>query len=282
MNVPLPITLCIVVSTWLQMNTFTMAFVQVIPRPCAYMMLSPSRHQQRSQGHQVLQLKMNLMDNLEKLLMGSVFPEDDIEEVDPYKELASFANLTVGTTAEISLAHNSLNAFLLDWGRALEKATGPEKLPTSIFCIPFVPKPWAGRDQDEIAKLGRKEYASGNSTTVVKTSYVKISFQKTKRYLSRNEQRGMEKGQFPDRKGAKIDSWSPGSIILIIETVAAHSVPKIDGVGGSLESAVVHELTLTAKRFDIDGDTVIKVSSERTIIRRLRDAIRIWNKMRTL
>ena len=278
-NAPLLVTLCIGVLTLIQLNTSTMAFMPIVPN---IFFSSRIKYQQRFQGRQTLQLKMNMMDNLEKVLFGSIFPDDEVEEVDPYKELATFSNLTVGTSAEISLAHNSLNSFLLEWGRALEKANGPEKLPTPIFCIPFVPKPWAGRDQDEIAKFSSKENACVNGTAVVKTSYVKISFQKTKRYLSRNEQRGMEKGQFPDRKGAKIDSWSPGGIILILETIANDGVTIVDGIAESSESAVAHELRLTTKRCDIDGDTVIKVSSERTIIRRLRDAIRIWNKMRTL
>lgn len=270
-NVILLALFCII-SMSIKLNVSS-AFVQTSPRLSGLISYRCNHH--------TLQLQMNLMDNLEQLLIGSIFPDDEIEKADPNKEFVTFANLTIGSYAEVSIAHNSLNAFLLEWGRALEKARGPEKLPTPVFCTPFVPKPWAGKDQDEIAKLSSNEKNNGVSicdlSSVIKTSYVKISFQKTKRYLSRNEQRGLEKGQVPDRKGGRIDSWSPGGIILILETVAAQSDVKAE----SFEAAR-HELRLSAKRCDIDGDTVVKKSSERTIIRRLRDAIRIWNKMRSL
>lgn len=270
-DVVLLVIFCII-SMSMQLNVSS-AFVQTSSRLSGIVSY-------RSSNHHTL-LKMNLMDNLEKLLIGSIFPDDEIEKVDPYKEFVSFANLTIGSYTEVSIAHNSLNAFLLQWGRSLEKAEGPEKLPTPVFCTPFVPKPWAGKDQDEIAKLSSNENNNDISiddrSSVIKTSYVKISFQKTKRYLSRSEQKGLEKGQVPDRKGGRIDSWSPGGIILILETVAAKS-----DINAETFEAARHELRLGAKRCDIDGDTVVKKSSERTIIRRLRDAIRIWNKMRTL
>lgn len=266
------LAVCCIISMSIQLNVSS-AFVQTSPRLSGIISYRSNHH--------TLQLKMNLMDNLEKLLVGSLFPDEEIEVADPNKEFVSFANLTIGSYAEVSFAHNSLNGFLLQWGRALEKAQGPEKLPTPVFCTPFVPKPWAGKDQDVIAKLS----TNANNTNVsiedrssaIKTSYVKISFQKTKRYLSRSEQKGLEKGQVPDRKGGRIDSWSPGGIMLILETVAAESDIKAESY-----KAARHELRLSAKRCDIDGDTVVKKSSERTIIRRLRDAIRIWNKMRSL
>ena len=43
-----------------------------------------------------------------------------------------------------------------------------------------------------------------------------------------------------------------------------------------------YELQLVASRCGIDDDTVIKVASERTIIRRLEYAIRIWSKARSM
>jgi len=142
-----------------------------------------------------------------------------------------------------------------------------------------------------------------NQMKIIHTSGVKVSFRKTKRYLSRNEQRGLEKGQIPDRKGAKIDSWSPGGIHFIIQTLQyeeeeldneaelVENEPFVKEVNDNVhvmsiklnqKKIEMYELRLVAKRCDIDRDTVVKVSSERTIIRRLRDAIRIWNKMRSL
>ena len=114
---------------------------------------------------------------------------------------------------------------------------------------------------------------------MIKTSSVKISFCKTKRYLSSSEQRGLEKGQIPDRKGAKIDSWSPGGILLLVQTVDCGR-SNVDDSSDEVHKDLM--LRLIAKRCDIDGDTVVKISSERTIVRRLKDAIRIWKKMRTL
>jgi len=221
-----------------------------------------------------MHLKMNLWDNLEKLMVGSLFPEDEIKVEDPKKKLASFIDLATGSPGFVSFAHNSLTAFLFEWGRALQKADGSEKLPTPVYCIPFVPQALSSKDA-QMAALDE------DGCTVIKTSGVKISFQKTKRYLSRTEQRGLEKGQMADRKGAKIDSWSPGGIQLLVQTVTCEL--SSDATNEIKEGEMgVHRLRLLARRCDIDGDTVVKVSSERTIMRRLREAIRIWNKMRSL
>ena len=231
-----------------------------------------------------LKMQMNLLGNLEKVLVGSIFPENEIKLEDPHKELAFFPHITTDcqTSEEVSIAHNSLVSFLLQWGKTLEKADGSEKLPTPIFCVPFVPK-----QEAIISVVNSTDAESQFQGQVIKTSAVKISFRKTKRYLSRNEQRGLEKGQMPDRKGAKIDAWSPGGILLIVQTVKYDSpneasFDSIEDMVESEEGRFMLRLELRAKRCDIDGDTVVKLSSERTIIRRLRDAIRIWNKMRTL
>jgi len=256
-----------------------------------------------------LQLKINLVDNLEKLLIGSLFPTDDeTEEEDPRKELASFTDLTSGIDIEntssardVGLAHDSLAAFLLEWGRTLEKTNdGPDKLPTPVSCIPFVPRMLSNDamdddgDGDDVAEkeTGAQAYdyyaLKEDGWTVQKTTGVKLSFRKTKRYLSRNEQRGLEKGVVPDRKGAKIDLWSPGGILLIVETL----VPSSDRCNSTTKTGHMedtksagdenHRLQLSVKRCDIDGDTVVKVSSENTIVRRLKEAVQIWSNMRSI
>ena len=225
--------------------------------------------------------QMNLIDSIEKLMIGSIFPENEVKTEDPDKELASFTELALGTMDDIAIAHNSLTAFLLEWGRILEKADGSEGLTTPIFCIPFSPKQPPSNNQ-KIVDVAYEEDVSLSASCfeeVIKTSGVKISFRKTKRYLSKNEQRGLEKGQIPDRKGAKIDLWSPGGILLLIQTVSCD--PSTIATSENAERGGL-QLRLLAKRCDIDGDTIVKTSSERTIIRRLHDAIRVWKKMRSM
>jgi hypothetical protein len=102
---------------------------------------------------------------------------------------------------------------------------------------------------------------------IQKSTSMNIMFRPPKRYLSYKEQKGLEKGRVPDRKGGKVDAWSPGGIRLTVAIV--------------LEQETA-ELRLVAKRCGIDGDTIIKMTSERAIIRRLNEAIRIWKKVRAM
>jgi len=101
---------------------------------------------------------------------------------------------------------------------------------------------------------------------------MKIKFRPRKRYLSAKEQKGLEKGLIPDRKGGKVDAWSPGGIELIVQTVTIIDDNKNKRA----------QLQLVAKRCDIDRDTIIKHSSERAILRRLDEAVRIWRKVRAM
>ncbi|OEU23586.1 hypothetical protein FRACYDRAFT_233761 [Fragilariopsis cylindrus CCMP1102] len=82
------------------------------------------------------------------------------------------------------------------------------------------------------------------------------------------EQKSMEKnGSIPDRKNAKVDAWSPGGVqIEIININTSANKIKSSNIG------------IILRRCDIDGDTIIKRTTERAIIRRLDDAIRIWKK----
>lgn len=252
--------------------------------------------QQRTVKH--LPQKMSLIDTLEKLMITTIFPEDDeiIKTEDPNKELAFISDLAVGTSAEIAFAQKSLASFLLQWGKALARAEGSEKLATPIYCIPFSPK--SVTSMTTSSTTSKQDMPSIRTTTeeksilvenVVKTSGVKISFLRQKRYLSMNEQREMEKGRLPDRKGAKIDSKSPGGVLFLIQITSCcdTSTPtRTDMIAEDNPSIIhdgeQHQLQLIAKRCDIDDDTIVKVASERTIIRRLNDAIRVWKKMRSL
>lgn len=238
--------------------------------------------------------RMSLIDTLEKLMITTIFPEDDevIKTEDPDKVLAFMPDLAVGTNTEIALAQKSLTSFLLAWGKELARAEGSEKLTTPIYCIPFSPK--SVTSMTKAPPNNNEEIATTRTATkqnplivenVVKTLGVKISFLRQKRYLSMNEQREMEKGRLPDRKGAKIDSKSPGGVLFLIQIVSCCDNSTLRTTDVIREDDLQDQqlqLQLTAKRCDIDDDTVVKISSERTIIRRLNDAIRVWKKMRSL
>lgn len=226
-------------------------------------------------------LHMNLVDSLEKLMVGMIFPEDEIQKVDPNKELASFDDLATGSPEDISVAHNSMARYLLEWGKALERADGSDKLTTPIFCSRFeapTSPPQTGNTNRESMNHAvlLTPSAPREEEHIVKTSGMKISFRKTKRYLSANEQRGLEKGRMPDRKGAKIDSGSPGGLALLVRTIGPAPVDD------PAQKAARQRLCLSVTRCDVDGDTVVKAASERTIVRRLKFAVRIWTNMRSM
>ena len=163
-------------------------------------------------------------------------------------------------------ARHSLMNFLQLWARQLED--DPKGLAT-----PIVAKDFRTRNiTDDQWVFGRVNATISTATGIVVPSQsMKLIFRPPKRYLSYKEQRGMEKGVLPDRKGAKVDAWSPGGVELLIHTTQSnqHGLP-------------VRFLHLQARRCDIDGDTIIKHSSERAIVRRLQEAIRIWKKVREM
>lgn len=208
------------------------------------------------------------LDDVEALLFGNLFgQESPPEEVDPVKELALFPSLATGSFDDVALAHTSLESFICQWAFLLEKADGTEKLTTPITSTPFIELRTTVADNDRAtAKMSTTEDQK-EQNNASKTSGMKIMFRPPKRYLSRDEQKAMEKGTLPDRKGAKLDSKSPGGIQLLVQS---------SKIAGKEE----YELRLIGKRCAVDSDTVIKVKSERTIIRRLREAIRIWGKVR--
>lgn len=183
---------------------------------------------------------MNLLDALE----GILFPTTNgiyVAEDDPHKEFLQ-QEFVVDENAE--RARQSLVFFLNQWSRQLAQDNPQNNgLATPITIHEF------------------KTLSLHNNSTL----QMRIMFRPPPRYLSYLEQKSMEKGVLPDRKGAKLDSKSPGGIAISLITTTA-TTPSV--------------LTFVAQRCGVDGDTVIKASSERAIIRRLDEALRIWKKVR--
>jgi hypothetical protein len=150
---------------------------------------------------------------------------------------------------DILAAQESLTNYLHLWGSSWNK-------------IPFEDE----SDDDETIssheknKIPRYTYAS-----------MKLMFRPPMRYLSYKEQKGLEKGVVPDRKGAKVDAWSPGGVEILVGILYWS--------GGYSN---MYTLQLVARRCNVDGDTIIKDTSKRAIIRRLEEAIRIWKKVRAM
>jgi hypothetical protein len=223
------------------------------------------RSQQRH-NCEVSVLRSRRTDDLGSVFLEALFGSLDSgkqynEKDDPNKVLAEFTSLAVSNCTiknDVLLAHDSLERYLRQWAFLLETDTG---LSTPIMSST---KPLRRRENSTIS--------SGPNDTL-KKDCIRIMFRPPPRYLSYNEQRDLEKGFLPDRKGAKLDSKSPGGVQLMIQT-------KTKVVTNDEGTKDDYELQLVASRCAVDEDTVIKVSSERTIIRRLNEAIRIWKKSR--
>ena len=159
--------------------------------------------------------------------------------------------LNRNATAAAIAAEESLANFLEVWARIT--LPNDKGLTTPVSPTKFKTNPPEVNTTDI-------HYQTNNS--------MKLIFRPPKRYLSYKEQKGMEKnGVIPDRKGAKVDAWSPGGV----EVEVTMTVTRFSNEEKSILSA-------SARRCNIDGDTVIKKTSERAIVRRLENAIRIWKK----
>jgi hypothetical protein len=202
--------------------------------------------------------------DLEKLLFGQLLEDnnDNSDKDDPQKELASFPELVHGPISNVSVAHDSLTSYLYLWSiQQLEQSSTETSqhrpLTTPVTTSDFVQNSILECDDDE-----EEDALVSNE----RSSRMKIMFRPPKRYLSYKEQKGLDKGIIPDRKGAKLDAWSPGGVEVIVETTHQENN--------------TYQLSLSARRCGVDGDTVIKFSSERAIVRRLNEAVRIWKKVR--
>lgn len=203
---------------------------------------------------------------MESVVLKTLFPDSDRgppAAPDPREILATFELATLSNDADAVASHESITNYLQLWGRQLELK--PDKgLTTPILTSDF----------ENVTKRG---YYDADPPTVTKFALpseveMALRFRPAKRYLSYKEQKGLEKGVLPDRKGGKVDAWSPGGIQLIVglQTLAEN------------DEGTKVSISLTAKRYEIDGDTVIKFASERAIIRRLKEAVRIWTKVREM
>ena len=211
-----------------------------------------------------------------------IFPEELITEVDPEQVLASFDLQTYSNPKDLMKAYDSLTNYLQLWGRNLELQ--PDKgLTTPITATDFQNTTYSYSFLDGSLFSGVEADPADDITTIVALDTptnvsMTLKFRPPKRYLSYKEQKSMEKGVLPDRKGAKVDAWSPGGILLLVHVVTLQSPPAAFGI----TEEPSWQLLLQARRCDIDGDTVIKYSSERAIVRRLKEAMRIWVKVREM
>jgi len=282
-------------------------------------------------------LHFDLMSKVESFLVDAVFSTTDsstgntqeTNTVDPREELALFPSLESSTSRqELQNAKQSLENFLWLWARQLQQDPKAAGLATPILATSFQPPRAKTNENDDKTKddpigaairrykeqqekqlqlklqnggtnLGESEPLQPEEEEEdVQAHSMKLIFRPPKRYLSYKEQKGMEKGVLPDKKGAKVDAWSPGGIELIVSMVVVGADGDNDIAAGD-DSSKCHNnnvnnknhdnsqqhyhLQLQALRCGIDEDTIIKYTSERAIIRRLQnEALPIWKKVRQM
>lgn len=283
----------------------------------------------------IVGLPMDLSQKVESFLLGSLFSNGKetakLDDDNPRKELLLLNDLeefvvppsadeeenptrTISTRSSsgIESAQASLLNFLQLWARQLEDDKG---LTTAIAAKHFqrMKVSAEGDAKDDTAttdtsttacSLGDKHAGGGNSSVHLRGDdyhSMKLTFRPPKRYLSYKEQKSMEKGVLPDRKGAKVDAWSPGGVELLVSIVVCQksTIDSTTSTESTKISFVAEESTwenqptqssqqqvlalqLQVLRCDIDGDTIIKYTTERAIVRRLKDGIRIWRKVRAM
>jgi hypothetical protein len=239
---------------------------------------------------------------MDTFVVKTLFPEENEKDaVDPEEVLATFDLRSFNNSSSgLNAAYSSLTNYLQLWARQLELQ--PDKgLTTPITATDFrnaTSSSYAFLDESSTSSTSVAEHEEDSSSMdplienhqpmVPPNVSMTLKFRPPKRYLSYKEQKSMEKGVLPDRKGAKVDAWSPGGIQLLVTVLEVPSSSLSlsnqfnDGDDDDEAADRGFQLTLEARRCDIDGDTVIKYSSERAIIRRLKEAIRIWIKVRAM
>lgn len=190
------------------------------------------------------------LDTIEEMLFPT--SNNDAVKIDPHQQFLQ-QDLVVEEDAET--ARQSLVLFLNQWAVQLahDKNSQNTGLATPITVQEFKPP------------LLYDNNNNPNNTML----QMKIMFRPPPRYLSYNEQKSMEKGVLPDRKGGKLDSKSPGGIALSVTTTTTTTMSQ-------------PLLRLVVQRCGVNRDTVIKASSERAIVRRLKEALRIWQKVQAM
>jgi len=260
----------------------------LVTRSCAFVFPFRGKVAEWNWSKSVAALK--LWDKLDQVMDAFVikplFPEDNDQSnsvVDPDEVLAAFDLQNFNEMSTLTSAYRSLTNYLQLWARNLDLQ--PDKgLTTPITATDFrnassSTSPYSFLDETSILN-GMKSLGEGNESLSIIPPNVSMTlkFRPPKRYLSYKEQKSMEKGVLPDRKGAKIDAWSPGGVQLLVSIVDESKLVSFPYDESHLDGPF--RLRLEARRCDIDGDTVIKYSSERAIVRRLHEAIRIWIKVR--
>jgi hypothetical protein len=259
-----PLLLCLLVLLFQATCSLatTALFLHHAPAPAARISSTRRTHGSNPRTYSLRMGLFTSLDRLENAIYGALFPNvEEPTKENPFKELACFENLVTGKEIETNVAYDSLTKYLQLWAFALQQ--DPKALATPITTSEFKQQVEQSLDEDGNGPL--EDLVDDN---IKKSTCMKIMFRPPKRYLSYKEQKGLEKGRMPDRKGGKVDAWSPGGMQLTVQIETLEE-----------ESA---ELRLVAKRCDIDGDTIIKLTSERAIIRRLNEAIRIWKKVRAM
>jgi len=215
---------------------------------------------------------------------------------DPQATLALFnlkPILEKNSTKNVYSAHKSLTNYLLLWARQLE--LNPDKGVTTPVTATDFRLVVAATATTTTSSSSSRVMMDQNETTLHDTEddqddtnfdlppnvTMTLRFRPPKRYLSYKEQKNMEKGILPDRKGGKVDAWSPGGVELLV-LISLPSEQQQQQQQQQQDSSQAVQLQVMAKRCDIDGDTIIKYASERAIVRRLTDAVRIWEKVRAM
>ena len=142
----------------------------------------------RCNSQRCSQTCLNIWNNLESLL----FPEQEIVQEDPRKILAQWQlDEAVSNNEEnLTSALSSLTHFLELWAKQLE---GDKALATPIT---------SSSKFQETLPTETSTNATENASAIHLS--LKLIFRPPKRYLSYKEQKSMEKGVLPDRKGAKV------------------------------------------------------------------------------
>ena len=184
--------------------------------------------------------------------------------------LSSTPSMSASSSASASASIESLTNFIEVWARiSLQNDKG---LTTPVTSSKF-------------KIISNNDNSNDNNNNMMMT--MKLIFRPPKRYLSYKEQKSMEKNGSIDRKNAKVDAWSPGGVQIEIK-IENEINNEIDN---EIENEIIQQqrtnmntsskIGIILRRCDIDGDTIIKRTTERAIIRRLDDAIRIWKKNST-
>lgn len=200
------------------------------------------------------------------------------DEKEICEEIDEFGNRNVAATAAVTV--ESLTTFLEVWAQITLQNDKGLTTPVSSSKFKTSTHRSTSLSADEgLSPYGKDDdYGDDNCNAgddYQSSSSMKLIFRPPKRYLSYREQKSMEKGVVPDRKGAKVDAWSPGGVEIQVTIRTVVEAVLETQTSRKRQKTIIGVM---AQRCNIDGDTVIKKTSERAIIRRLENALRVWGK----